>query len=143
MFELFSGLDAWLALSLVLALAFVLSFEFINGFHPTANAVATVIYTKAMPAHLAVILSGIFNFLGVLLGGVGVAYAIVHLLPVEPLINVNTAHGLIMVFSLLTAAITWNLGTWYFGIPASSSHTLIGSILGVGLANALLTNVDL
>ncbi|MBC9251848.1 nuclease PIN [Pseudomonas alcaligenes] len=143
MFELFSGLDAWLVLSLVLALAFVLTFEFINGFHDTANAVATVIYTKAMPPHLAVILSGIFNFLGVLLGGVGVAYAIVHLLPVELLINVNTAHGLIMVFSLLAAAITWNLGTWYFGIPASSSHTLIGSILGVGLANALLTDISL
>ncbi|HSC84352.1 MAG TPA: inorganic phosphate transporter, partial [Pseudomonas sp.] len=143
MFELFSGLDAWLALSLVLALAFVLTFEFINGFHDTANAVATVIYTKAMPPHLAVILSGLFNFLGVLLGGVGVAYAIVHLLPVELLINVNTAHGLVMVFSLLSAAIIWNLGTWYFGIPASSSHTLIGSILGVGLANALLNNISL
>ena len=143
MFDLFSGLDAWLVVSLLLALAFVLFFEFINGFHDTANAVATVIYTKAMPANLAVVLSGIFNFLGVLLGGVGVAYAIVHLLPVELLINVNTAHGLIMVFSLLAAAITWNLGTWYFGIPASSSHTLIGSILGVGLANAIMTDVAL
>lgn len=88
-------------------------------------------------------LSGVFNFLGVLLGGVGVAYAIVHLLPVELLINVNTGHGLAMVFSLLAAAIAWNLGTWYFGIPASSSHTLIGSILGVGLANALITDVPL
>jgi low-affinity inorganic phosphate transporter len=143
MFEIFSGLDAWVAISLVLALAFVLTFEFINGFHDTANAVATVIYTKAMPPHLAVIASGIFNFLGVVLGGIGVAYAIVHLLPVELLINVNTAHGLVMVFSLLTSAIAWNLGTWYFGIPASSSHTLIGSILGVGLANALLTNISL
>ncbi|WP_152220857.1 inorganic phosphate transporter [Pseudomonas sp. SCB32] len=143
MFDLFSGLDLWVGVSLVLALAFVLAFEFINGFHDTANAVATVIYTKAMSPYRAVILSGIFNFLGVLLGGVGVAYAIVHLLPVELLINVNTSHGLIMVFSLLAAAITWNLGTWYFGIPASSSHTLIGSILGVGLANALLTGVPL
>lgn len=143
MFELLSGLDAWVLVSLVLALGFVLFFEFINGFHDTANAVATVIYTKAMPAHLAVILSGIFNFLGVLLGGVGVAYAIVHLLPVELLINVNTGHGLAMVFSLLAAAITWNLGTWYFGIPASSSHTLIGAILGVGMGNALITEVSL
>ncbi|AYC33607.1 anion permease [Pseudomonas cavernae] len=143
MFDLLSGLDAWVLVSLVLALAFVLFFEFINGFHDTANAVATVIYTNAMPAHLAVILSGIFNFLGVLLGGVGVAYAIVHLLPVELLINVNTGHGLAMVFSLLTAAIAWNLGTWYFGIPASSSHTLIGSILGVGLANALISEISL
>ena len=143
MFDIFSGLDTWVVVSLVLALAFVLTFEFINGFHDTANAVATVIYTKAMPAHLAVIFSGIFNFLGVILGGVGVAYAIVHLLPVELLINVNTAYGLVMVFSLLAAAIAWNLGTWYFGIPASSSHTLIGSILGVGLANALITNISL
>ncbi|MDF3866407.1 inorganic phosphate transporter [Pseudomonas denitrificans (nom. rej.)] len=141
MFDLFSGLDVWVGVSLVLALTFVLAFEFINGFHDTANAVATVIYTKAMSPYRAVILSGIFNFLGVLLGGVGVAYAIVHLLPVELLINVNTGHGLAMVFSLLAAAITWNLGTWYFGIPASSSHTLIGSILGVGLANALITGV--
>ncbi len=141
MFDLFSGLDLWVGISLVLALTFVLAFEFINGFHDTANAVATVIYTKAMSPYRAVILSGIFNFLGVLLGGVGVAYAIVHLLPVELLINVNTGHGLAMVFSLLAAAITWNLGTWYFGIPASSSHTLIGSILGVGLANALLNDV--
>ncbi|WP_139144387.1 inorganic phosphate transporter, partial [Pseudomonas aeruginosa] len=143
MFDLFSGLDAWVGISLVLALAFVLTFEFINGFHDTANAVATVIYTKAMPPYRAVMLSGVFNFLGVLLGGVGVAYAIVHLLPVELLINVNTGHGLAMVFSLLAAAIAWNLGTWYFGIPASSSHTLIGSILGVGLANALITDVPL
>ena len=143
MLDLFSGLDAWVVVSLLLALAFVLTFEFINGFHDTANAVATVIYTNAMPPHLAVLFSGLFNFLGVLLGGVGVAYAIVHLLPVELLINVNSAHGLIMVFSLLGAAIAWNLGTWYFGIPASSSHTLIGSILGVGLANALLTDIPL
>ncbi|WP_407311990.1 inorganic phosphate transporter [Pseudomonas sp. nanlin1] len=143
MIDLFSGLDAWVLVSLLLALAFVLTFEFINGFHDTANAVATVIYTKAMPPHLAVFFSGIFNFLGVLLGGVGVAYAIVHLLPVELLINVNTGHGLAMVFSLLAAAIAWNLGTWYFGIPASSSHTLIGSILGVGLANALINDIPL
>ena len=143
MFDLFHGLDLWVGLSLVLALTFVLAFEFINGFHDTANAVATVIYTKAMPPHLAVVLSGIFNFLGVLLGGVGVAYAIVHLLPVELLINVDTGRGLAMVFAMLAAAIAWNLGTWYFGIPASSSHTLIGSILGVGLANALITDLPL
>lgn len=143
MFELFTGLTTWVIISLVLALTFVLAFEFINGFHDTANAVATVIYTKAMPPHLAVIASGLFNFLGVLLGGVGVAYAIVHLLPVELLIDVDTSRGLIMVFSMLTAAIAWNLGTWYFGIPASSSHTLIGSILGVGLANAWITHIPL
>lgn len=143
MFDLFSGLTPLVVISLVLALTFVLAFEFINGFHDTANAVATIIYTKAMPPHLAVVASGFFNFLGVLLGGVGVAYAIVHLLPVELLIDVDTNRGLVMVFSMLTAAIAWNLGTWYFGIPASSSHTLIGSILGVGLANAWLTGLPL
>jgi low-affinity inorganic phosphate transporter len=131
-----------IGLGLALALFLVLAFEFINGFHDTANAVATVIYTRAMSPYRAVILSGIFNFLGVLLGGVGVAYAIVHLLPVDLLINVNTGQGMAMVFSLLVAAITWNLGTWYFGIPASSSHTLIGSILGVGIANALLNELS-
>ncbi|MCL1860825.1 MAG: inorganic phosphate transporter, partial [Proteobacteria bacterium] len=87
----------WIGISLALALFFVLAFEFINGFHDTANAVATVIYTRAMPPYRAVILSGIFNFLGVLLGGVGVAYAIVHLLPVELLLNVNSGRGLVMV----------------------------------------------
>ncbi|MDR1463425.1 MAG: inorganic phosphate transporter, partial [Azoarcus sp.] len=134
--------NIWVGVSLALALAFVLAFEFINGFHDTANAVATVIYTKAMSPYRAVMLSGVFNFLGVLLGGVGVAYTIVHLLPVELLINVDTGRGLAMVFSLLAAAITWNLGTWYFGIPASSSHTLIGSILGVGMTNALLNDLS-
>ena len=142
MLEFFGIPNIWIGLSLALALCFVLAFEFINGFHDTANAVATVIYTKAMSPYRAVMLSGVFNFLGVLLGGVGVAYAIVHLLPVELLINVNTGRGLAMVFSLLAAAIAWNLGTWYFGIPASSSHTLIGSILGVGMTNALLTDLS-
>jgi len=131
----------WLGVGLGLALFFVLAFEFINGFHDTANAVATVIYTRAMSPYRAVILSGVFNFLGVVLGGVGVAYAIVHLLPVELLLNVGTGQGMVMVFSLLTAAIAWNLGTWFFGIPASSSHTLIGSILGVGITNALLNDL--
>ncbi len=141
--EIFAGLTPWVAVSLVLAIAFVLAFECINGFHDTANAVATVIYTKAMPPHLAVVSSGIFNFLGVLLGGVGVAYAIVHLLPVELLIDVEPGRGLVMVFSMLLAAIIWNFGTWYLGIPASSSHTLIGAILGVGMANALLNGIPL
>ena len=136
MLTLFSGLDVSIAISLFFALVFVLAFEFINGFHDTANAVATVIYTKAMPPHLAVMASGFFNFCGVLFGGLGVAYAIVHLLPVDLLLNVASAQGMVMVFSLLAAAILWNLGTWYLGLPASSSHTLIGSILGVGLANA-------
>lgn len=143
MLEMFTGLSFFMGASLFLALAFVLAYEFINGFHDTANAVATVIYTKAMNPHLAVIASGIFNFLGVILGGLGVAYAIVHLLPVDMLLNITSVHGMVLVFSLLSAAIVWNLGTWYFGIPASSSHTLIGSLLGVCLANALLSDIPI
>jgi low-affinity inorganic phosphate transporter len=140
MLALLSGLDLRLALTLVLSLGFVLTFEFINGFHDTANAVATVIYSQSMKPRLAVFASGVCNFLGVLSGGLAVAYAIVHLLPVDLLVSVNTAHGMSMVFALLAAAILWNLGTWYLGLPASSSHTLIGAILGVGLANALITH---
>lgn len=143
MFDLFSGLSLTVGLSLVFALAFVFCFEFINGFHDTANAVATVIYTRAMPPYMAVVCSGIFNFFGVLLGGLGVAYAIVHLLPVDMLLNVASAQGMVMVFSLLAAAIIWNFGTWYLGLPASSSHTMIGSILGVGMANALIYDIPL
>ena len=140
MLHLFTGLVFHTGLLLVLALIFVLFYEAINGFHDTANAVATVIYTRAMRAQLAVVMAGVFNFLGVLLGGLSVAYAIVHLLPTDLLLNVSSAHGLAMVFSLLLAAIIWNLGTWYFGIPASSSHTLIGAIIGIGLTNAIVTN---
>jgi low-affinity inorganic phosphate transporter len=143
MLELFSGLDPRLALTLVLSLGFVLTFEFINGFHDTANAVATVIYTQSMKPRLAVFASGICNFFGVLSGGLAVAYAIVHLLPVDLLVSVNTAHGLSMVFALLAAAILWNFGTWYLGLPASSSHTLIGAILGVGLANSVINHTSI
>ncbi len=143
MLDMFTGLSFALGAGLFLALVFVLAYEFINGFHDTANAVATVIHTKAMPPHMAVMASGFFNFLGVILGGLGVAYAIVHLLPVDLLLNITSAHGMVMVFSLLTAAILWNLGTWYIGIPASSSHTLIGSLLGVCIANAYLTNIPI
>ena len=103
MLDMFTGLDFALGLGLFLSLVFVLAYEFINGFHDTANAVATVIYTKAMPPHMAVVASGIFNFLGVILGGLGVAYAIVHLLPVDLLLNVSSASGMIMVFSLLVS----------------------------------------
>ncbi|MDF0604258.1 inorganic phosphate transporter [Neisseriaceae bacterium TC5R-5] len=138
--DLFVGLETHIAITLFLSLAFVLAFEFINGFHDTANAVATVIYTQSMKPRLAVFYSGIFNFLGVIAGGLAVAYAIVHLLPVDLLISVNSTRGMAMVFSLLTAAIAWNLGTWYFGLPASSSHTLIGAILGVGVANSLINH---
>ncbi|MCL2891982.1 inorganic phosphate transporter PitA [Brenneria tiliae] len=142
MLHLFAGLDYYTGLMLILALLFVLFYEAINGFHDTANAVATVIYTRAMRAQFAVVMAGVFNFFGVLLGGLSVAYAIVHLLPTDLLLNVSSAHGLAMVFSMLLAAIIWNLGTWYFGLPASSSHTLIGAIIGIGLTNALLTDTS-
>lgn len=128
MLHLFAGLDLHTGLLLLLALAFVLFYEAINGFHDTANAVATVIYTRAMRSQLAVVMAAVFNFLGVLLGGLSVAYAIVHMLPTDLLLNMGSSHGLAMVFSMLLAAIIWNLGTWYFGLPASSSHTLIGAI---------------
>jgi len=142
MLHLFAGLDLSTGLLLVLALLFVLFYEAINGFHDTANAVATVIHTRAMRSELAVAMSGLFNFLGVLLGGLSVAYAVVHLLPTDLLLNVGSAHGLAMVFSMLLAAIIWNLGTWYFGLPASSSHTLIGAIIGIGLTNALINGTS-
>ena len=119
------------------ALLIALGFEFVNGFHDTANAVATVIYTNSMPPNLAVIWSGAFNFLGVLTSSGAVAFTIVALLPVELILQVGSHAGFAMVFALLIAAILWNLGTWYFGLPNSSSHTLIGSIIGVGLANQL------
>jgi inorganic phosphate transporter, PiT family len=126
----------WILLGLALVTA--LGFEFVNGFHDTANAVATVINTNSMPAEIAVIWSGFFNFLGVLTASGAVAFGIISLLPVELIMQVGSSAGLAMVFSLLTAAILWNLGTWYLGLPASSSHTLIGSIVGVGLANQFL-----
>ncbi|SFL31270.1 inorganic phosphate transporter [Methylorubrum salsuginis] len=123
---------------LLVALTIALGFEFVNGFHDTANAVATVIYTHAMPPGVAVIWSGFFNFLGVLLSSGAVAFGIVSLLPVELILQVGSGAGFAMVFALLIAAILWNLGTWALGLPASSSHTLIGSIIGVGVANALM-----
>jgi PiT family inorganic phosphate transporter len=129
----------WLPyLLLGVALLIALGFEFVNGFHDTANAVATVIYTNSMPANVAVVWSGCFNFLGVLLSSGAVAFGIISLLPVELIMQVGTSSGFAMVFALLIAAIIWNLGTWWLGLPASSSHTMIGSILGVGVANALM-----
>src|SRR6266481_2850346 len=129
-------------LLLFVALLIALGFEFVNGFHDTANAVATVIYTRAMPAHIAVVWSGMFNLIGVLLSSGAVAFGIVSLLPVELILQVGSSAGFAMVFALLIAAIIWNLGTWWFGLPASSSHTLIGSIIGVGIANALMRGRD-
>jgi PiT family inorganic phosphate transporter len=120
------------------ALTIALGFEFVNGFHDTANAVATVIYTHSLPPTVAVVWSGTWNFIGVLTSTGAVAFGIISLLPVELILQVGTGAGFAMVFALLVAAIVWNLGTWYFGIPNSSSHTLIGSIIGVGLMNQLL-----
>ena len=121
-----------------IALLVALGFEFVNGFHDTANAVATVIYTHSLEPHLAVVWSGVWNFIGVLVSTGGVAFGIISLLPVELILQVGSGAGFAMVFALLTAAIIWNLGTWYFGLPSSSSHTLIGSVIGVGLANQFM-----
>jgi inorganic phosphate transporter, PiT family len=125
-------------LLLFVALLIALGFEFVNGFHDTANAVATVIYTRALPANFAVVWSGMWNLLGVLWSSGAVAFGIISLLPVELILQVGSSAGFAMVFALLIAAIIWNLGTWSFGLPASSSHTLIGSVIGVGITNALL-----
>jgi len=127
---------------LFVALLIALGFEFVNGFHDTANAVATVIYTRSLPANIAVVWSGLCNLTGVLLSSGAVAFGIVSLLPVELILQVGSSAGFAMVFALLIAAIVWNLGTWWFGLPASSSHTLIGSIIGVGIANALMRGRD-
>lgn len=131
-------LGVWPLVFFFVALVVAFGFEFINGFHDTANAVTTVIYTRSLPATPAVIYSGFLNFLGVLLGGTAVAFGIVNLLPVDLLVKGGNA-SLVMVLSLLLAGVAWNLGTWYIGLPVSSSHTLIGSILGVGIANSLWT----
>src|ERR1700740_1066798 len=120
------------------ALLVALGFEFDNGFHDTANAVATVIYTHSLEPHVAVVWSGFWNFLGVMVSSGLVAFSIISLLPVELILQVGSKAGFAMVFALLVAAIIWNLGTWYFGLPASSSHTLIGSVIGVGIANQLM-----
>jgi inorganic phosphate transporter, PiT family len=121
-----------------IALLIALGFEFVNGFHDTANAVATVIYTNSLPPQVAVLWSGLFNFLGVLASSGAVAFAVLSLLPVELILQVGSNAGFAMIFALLIAAIVWNLGTWWLGLPASSSHTMIGSIIGVGLANQLM-----
>src|SRR5271169_2369520 len=125
-------------LLLGIALLVALGFEFVNGFHDTANAVATVIYTHSLEPHVAVVWSGMWNFAGVLVSSGAVAFGIISLLPVELILQVGSQAGFAMVFALLIAAIVWNLGTWAFGLPASSSHTLVGSIIGVGVTNALL-----
>ncbi|MDR3415905.1 MAG: inorganic phosphate transporter [Nevskia sp.] len=133
------GIDTPTFVLLVLALLMALSFEFVNGFHDTANAVATVIYTHTLKPTQAVVWSGTWNLIGVLTSAGTVAFGIIALLPVELVLNVGNGAGFAMVFALLTSAIMWNVGTWYLGLPASSSHTLIGSIVGVGLMNSYLS----
>ena len=143
-FHVASDLDSviitsiWPYLLLGLALAIALGFEFVNGFHDTANAVATVIYTHSLEPNAAVVLSGLCNLAGVLFSSGTVAFAVITLLPVELILQVSSGAGFAMVFALLIAAIVWNLSTWWFGLPASSSHTMVGSIIGVGIANQLL-----
>ncbi len=132
------GTSVYPYLLLGVALLVALGFEFVNGFHDTANAVATVIYTHSLEPHIAVTLSGMLNFAGVLVSSGAVAFTIITLLPVELILQVGGGAGFAMVFALLIAAILWNLGTWYFGLPASSSHTMVGSIIGVGIANQLM-----
>jgi len=132
------GLDPTLTFLLIVCLVAACAFEFINGFHDTANAVATVIYTNSLKPWVAVIWSGVCNSVGVFTGGIAVAMGISYLIPVEILTDQNIYHSVALVMALLITAIVWNLGTWYFGIPCSSSHTLVGSILGVGLAYSFI-----
>ncbi|UWZ85976.1 inorganic phosphate transporter [Occallatibacter riparius] len=130
--------SSWPYMLLGLALLIALGFEFVNGFHDTANAVATVIYTNSLEPSVAVVWSGLCNLAGVLFSSGAVAFAIITLLPVDLILQVSSGAGFAMVFALLVAAMLWNLGTWWMGLPASSSHTMVGSIIGVGLANQLL-----
>jgi len=132
------GLEPHVLLLLGVCLLAACAFEFVNGFHDTANAVATVIYTNTLRPWVAVVWSAFWNFIGVIGGGIAVAMGIINLLPVESLVDQNVYHGIAMVGALILSAIIWNVGTWYYGIPASSSHALIGSILGVGIAFSLL-----
>ena len=141
--QAYGGLSAQNQFLLGFALFVAFAFEFINGFHDTANAVTTVIYTKTLKPTPAVLFSGFCNFLGVLVGGTAVAFTIVHLLPAEVLANERSTQLIVMVVSLLLAGVAWNLGTWWYGLPVSSSHTLIGSIIGVALAYSVLTHGDL
>jgi PiT family inorganic phosphate transporter len=123
-----------------LAISLVIGFEFVNGFHDTANAVATVIYTNTLKPTYAVVLSGICNLLGVLTSSGTVAFAIIALLPVDLVVHSSTSQSLVMAIALLLSAIIWNLGTWYLGLPVSSTHTLIGSITGIGIANSVINS---
>ena len=131
--------SVWPYVLLGVALLIALGFEFVNGFHDTANAVATVIYTHSLDPNIAVVWSGLCNLAGVLVSSGAVAFSVITLLPVELILQVSYGAGFAMVFALLIAAIIWNLSTWWFGLPASSSHTMVGSIIGVGVANQLMS----
>lgn len=138
LWDALNNIDNFAIVLLLLSLSIALFYEMINGFHDTANAVAMIIYTNSMKAGYSVIMAGIMNFIGVVLGGIGVAYVIVHLLPLDIMVSSNQNATLVMVFSLLISAVVWNLGTWYFGLPVSSSHSLIGSIVGVSIAFGMM-----
>src|SRR5574344_132581 len=138
LWDALNNIDNFAIVLLLLSLSIALFYEMINGFHDTANAVAMIIYTNSMKAGYSVIMAGIMNFIGVVLGGIGVAYVIVHLLPLDIMVSSNQNATLVMVFSLLISAVVWNLATWYFGLPVSSSHSLIGSIVGVSIAFGMM-----
>jgi inorganic phosphate transporter, PiT family len=129
-----AGLDSTTAIFLIVCVLAVCVFETINGFHDTANAVATVIYTKSLKPITAVIWSGTWNFIGAMFGGIAVAMGMIKLIPVNDLAALDISENVALVLAILITAIAWNLGTWYYGIPCSSSHTLIGSLIGAGLA---------
>lgn len=138
LWDALSNIDTLTIGLLLLSLSIALFYEMINGFHDTANAVAMIIYTNSMKPTYSVIMAGVMNFLGVILGGIGVAYVIVHLLPLDIMVASNQSATLVMIFSLLIAAVVWNFGTWYFGLPVSSSHSLIGSLIGVSTAFGMM-----
>lgn len=143
LFEVLRTIEPHRVVILAVALLVAFGFEVVNGFHDTANAVTTVIYTRTLRPLPAVFFSGFCNFLGVLIGGTAIAFSIVHLLPVDLLINATSKSAIIMVLSLLASGMAWNLSTWWLGLPVSSSHTLIGAILGIGMANSLLSGQGL
>ena len=138
LWDALNNIDNFAISLLLLSLGIALFYEMINGFHDTGNAVAMIIYTNSMKATNSVIMAGIMNFIGVILGGIGVAYVIVHLLPLDIMVSSDQNATLVMIFSLLISAVIWNFGTWYFGLPVSSSHSLIGSIVGVSIAFGMM-----
>jgi PiT family inorganic phosphate transporter len=128
------ALDGGFLIVFFLCYLAVMGFEFVNGFHDTANAVATVIYTKTLKPYYAIVWSGIWNFLGVLIVGTAVAMTLLKLVPLDTLITLPLQVGACLVIAILLASIVWNLGTWYLGIPLSSTHTLIGAMIGASLS---------